>query len=593
MRSALSVALVALVAIAGIAAGPTAVAGDIAPTNAPSTTDTVPAPASDTAREPDGCAPLASDSPADPETDRLGWENGCWANESLSVTREDGLNETELDAVVSRSMARVEAVRELEFERDVPVAVISRDELRERRGTGDDNESARSTANRLHQNVKWEAMFSVGEDEDAISTFSSTRTETIGGFYNYADDRIVIVSENTTTPKMDEVTLSQELFHALQDQTLRVSYDRSTREELNAGLGIIEGDGNLVDRRYQQRCEAEWDCLLPEDAGGGGNADINWGVYLTQFQPYSDGPKFVRGIQDEGGWEAVNDVYENPPETTEQVIHPEKYPDEGASDISFADTSSEAWTIPDLGDGSVDYATFGEAGLAAMMIRPVYASSGSATPVVGPRDFFNYTAGGQVSEFDPLNYGLEATDGWGNDRLYPYVTDESATTNETGYVWKTVWDSSRDASEFDDAYRQLLDYYGAEAVDDRPNTYRIPDDSEFGDAFYVERNGDTVVIVNAPTVADLGDIREGAGAVEETTTPTVEETATATPSPMPTPTETATQTPTVTVTETPPGQGETPTESPTLTADEGPGFGVLVALLAVVALGLVTRRFDP
>jgi hypothetical protein len=620
MRSALSVSLVALLVVAGIAILPAAAVGDAAqhtalatdtaePAPAPVrhtasiTAEPAPAPATDTASDrarrgtqssQDACEAAAPDPPEDPETDLLGWENGCWANETLSITRKDGLNETELDAVVARSMARVEAVRGQEFERAVPVEVIARDEYRDRRDTSNSDTDA-STANRLHQNVKWEAMLSVGEDTDAISTLSTTRTQIIGGFYDYQQDRIVIVSENTTTPKMDEITLSQELFHALQDQQFEVSYNRSTREGYNAGLGIIEGDGNLVDRRYQQRCEAAWDCLSPEDEpGGGDSSDLNYGIYLTQFQPYSDGPKFVKGIYDEGGWGAVNAVYENPPASTEQVIHPEKYPDEGPVSISFTDTSSDEWRIPDTGAGGVKYARFGEAGLAAMMMRPVFASGGTAAPVVGPRDFYNFTADGEVSDFQPLFYSLEATDGWGNDRLYPYITDDSATTNETGYVWKTVWDEVGDAGDFADGYAQLLDYYGADVAADSQSVYRIPGDSQFGDAFYVEQDGESVVIVNAPTVAALGDIRAGAGQVRmatatETPQPT-DATLTTTEPGEATNTEATTRTMTERAT---PTATDAPTPRETTAAD-GPGFDGFVTLIAVglvvAALGVAGKR---
>jgi len=601
MRSALSIALAGLLVLSAVAAVPTAAAtaGVDALTNSSPTNGSPTSDASQVATDGssngnsvsnagasnhDACAALADDPRENPGTDRLGWENGCWANETLSVTREDGLNETELDAVVGRSMARVETVRDLEFETSVPVEVISRAELRERR-SGDGNSSATntSTANRLHQNVKWEAMLSIGEDENALSTFQSTQTATIGGFYNYQQDRIVIVSENATSPKMNEITLSQELFHALQDQRLAVSFNRSTREGNNAALGIIEGDGNLVDRRYQQRCESgEWNCLLPQASGGGGGGsdDINYGIYLTQYQPYSDGPRFVRGIYNEGGWDAVNAVYENPPASTEQVIYPEMYPDEGPAEISFTDTSSDEWTIPDLGNGSVDYARFGQAGLSAMFMRPVFESGGSATPVVSARELYNLTAAGQISNFDPLNYGLGVTDGWENDRLYPYVTDDSATTNETGYVWKTVWENGSEADEFASGYTQLLSYYGAQEVEGRQDTYRIPDEEPFGDAFAVHQQGETVVLVNAPSVEALNEIRDGAGAQTPTETPPPTDATN-----MPTPTATAppTSDPTAPPTDSP--TDEPPTAGGTTTTN-GPGFGALTAVLALVALAV-------
>ena len=616
MRSALTGLVVGLMALSAVVALPAAAGaapvGDDATThrsptisttdiavdgsNAADAADATSADAS-TASSHDACAPVANGTQGDdPASDRLGWENGCWYDDPIDVTREDGLNDTELDAVVARAMARVERVRELEFEQTVPVEVVSREEFRESRESESANATP-STANYLHQNVKWEAMLSVGEDENALSVFESTQTATIGGFYNFAQDRIVIVSENATAPKMNEITLSQELFHALQDQKLRISFeDRSTREGNNAGLGIIEGDGNLVDRFYGQRCEAGWSCLMPEESGGsgGGNASINYGVYLTQYQPYSDGPKFVRQIYNAGGWEAVNAVYENPPTSTEQVIVPEKYPDEGPAELTFTDRSSSEWEIPDLGEGSVDYARFGQAGLSAMLMRPVFASGGEDAPVVGPRDFYNLTAAGTVSDFDPLNYDLEFTDGWGNDRLYPYATDDSADTNETGYVWKTVWDSAGDAADFAEGYTTLVEYYGAEPVSGHGNTYRIPDEAAFGDAFYVNATGSTVTIVNAPSVEELSAIRAGAAPQVATATPS----PTPTDEPSPTPTDSPTDSPGdgatdssgPTATETDDGGIETPAPGTETTSDDGAGFGVAAALIALLAGAALARR---
>jgi len=453
--------------------------------------------------------PFADTELPDPPGDPLGWENGYWYNESIDVTPEDGLNDSELDTVVARSMARVEYIRGIEFNETVPVEVISRAEFSDSRSASN---ATTSTANRIHQNVKWEAMLSIGEDENALSSFQSTQTATIGGYYSPSDDRIVIVSENATTPKMDEITLSQELFHALQDQQLEISFDRSTREGLNAGNGIIEGDGNLVDQLYQSNCGDDWDCVTPssdDSSGGGDTSGINYGIYLTQYQPYNDGPTFVSQIYSEAGsWDAVNDVYDNPPTSTEQVIHPEKYPDEGPLNITFTDSSSDEWYVPDLGNGSVDYARFGQAGLSAMFLRPVIATQYSDVPVL------NRT---QIFSDGRLNYGLDVTDGWGNDRLYPYATDESAETNETGYVWQIEWDTVDDAGEFADGYAELLEYYGAEPVPENESTYRVPDTESFGDAFYIGHDGQTVTIVNGPTVDDLSEIRAGVAPANETT----------------------------------------------------------------------------
>jgi len=530
--------------------------------------------AGSSAQEDDACEAVAGgEQRPDPEADTLGWENGCWHDDPIDVDRSDGLNETELEAVVARAMARVEFVRELEFEATVPVEVVSREQFRERSG----NRTV-SEANRLHQNVKWEAVLMVNESTDAVAVRQANRGATVGGFYSPSEDRIVIVSENTTTPKIDEITLSQELFHALQDQQFDVGrYNQSTEELHNAKDGIIEGDGNYVDFLYEQRCGAEWDCLEPRESGGGG-ADIHVGQFLVTFAPYSEGPEFVRGLREEGGWAAVNAVYENPPASTEQVIHPEKYPNETPTTVTVEDRSAAEWRVPQL-EGGVNFAQFGEAGIFTMFWFASFEASsaqGTAVDVVIPyTDLFNYESGpgSDLEDVGPYSYADNASTGWAGDRLYPYVRDDSATTNETGYVWKIEWDTEADAAEFVAGYAELLSFRGAEEVSGHRNTYRIPEGQEYADAFYVNRTGSTVVVVNAPSVEALSAVRAGAAPAAET----------ATDDPPATDDEREASTSTTAAT----GDGEA-TPSPTETST--PGFGAVVAVGALLGAVLALRR---
>ncbi len=442
--------------------------------------------------------------PADPDEDVIGWENGHWYNESVDVVRSDGLNDTELDAVVARGMARVERVRGLEFERTVPVDVISRDQYREENAGQFTN---LTDAQARHENVKWEGTLMVGEDTDAVAAQESLYGSSVGGYYSPSEGRIVVVSENTTSPEMDEITLSQELFHALQDQQFNISgYNQSTRELHNARDGIIEGDGNYVDYLYEQRCESEWDCLMP--SGGQSSAgDVHLGIYLTIFQPYSDGPSFVEGIYESEGWDGVNAVYGDPPASTEQVIHPEKYREDAPTNVSVADPPSDEWERLAIENG-IDYASFGEAGIFSMMLYPTYDSNG-ATQIVQVQNFINRGSDGQPNTLDPYNYSHPYSDGWDGDKLVPFVSDDAA-ENETAYVWNTTWDSEAEATEFVEGYRQVLEYRDAEAVEGYDGVYRIPDEAAFGDAFAVLQDGDTVTIVNAPTLDQLDAVHADA-----------------------------------------------------------------------------------
>jgi PGF-CTERM protein len=507
--------------------------------------------------------PTNESAPPDPETDRIGWENGYWHNESIDVNQSDGLTQAELNATVARAMARVEVIRGLEFNETVPVEIISRSAFANSSGNRSYSEAFRS-----FDNTKFEALFLIGEDEGSLDVQESNRGATVGGYYSPAADSIVLVTDNETTLQVDELTLGHELIHALQDQKFDLgNFSSQTRDGANANSGLIEGDANYVQYRYQQRCGegGSWNgsCLSPEASGGGGGGPPNMGVYFLNYQPYSDGPAFIAEQKREGGWDAVNELYDAPPQSAEQVIHPERYGTDPPTDVELADEHGENWERI-RPESRLDYAEVGQAGVASMFVYPWYAGDrprGYSVIQNPNQQWLNLTDSGEVSRFDPLNYGFDAAAGWDGDRMHFYQND----AGEGGYVWRLVWDSDAEAIEFRDAYEELLTYWGAEQVSE--DTYRIADGS-FADAFHVTVAGDTVTIVNAPSVGELSEVHGSVDAGAETPTPTVGPTATAAPS---------TETTADTVTE------------PSVTA-ESPGFSAVTALLALLGAALLFRR---
>ncbi|MHB9287154.1 Hvo_1808 family surface protein [Halobacteriales archaeon Cl-PHB] len=434
----------------------------------------------------------------DPETDVLGWEDGYWYDDPVAVTTADGLNESERSAVVARAMARVETVRKLEFERRVPVEVVSRANFS---AGGTDRESSAFTT---FDNAKFEALFLVGEESDSLAVQESSRNQTVLGYYSPAKDAIVVVSE-AETPTLDgERTLSHELVHALQDQHFNLSDSPPrTRDAYNARNGLVEGDASVVQHRYQQRCGANWSCLAPPESNGsgGGGGPPNMGVYLLSLFPYTEGPSFVRALQTGGeGWAAVNDAYDSPPRTTTEVINPEQFGRFSARAVSLAPNPTGGWERV-RPPGRPDYATLGQSGLATMFAQTLYDDYNRSS-VVRPQAFLNLE-GGSVNTTDPLNYGLAPTEGWRGDRLQVYRNGA-----ETGYVWRIVWDDEAAAARFAAAYRDLLAHWGGQRVG--ADTWKLADSSPFADAVSLEVEGETVTIVNAPTEGDLGSLYEGA-----------------------------------------------------------------------------------
>ncbi|PSQ41654.1 hypothetical protein BRD10_00090 [Halobacteriales archaeon SW_12_71_31] len=514
------------------------------------------------------------DAPPDPEEDVLGWENGVWYNESIDVTPSDGYDRTEIERIVSRSMARVERVRGLEFEETPNVELITRDEYRAFTDGIYGNLTDTTTKQRLHQNTKFEALFLVGEDDSYFADFVANQGSVASAFhvnedipeYGFEEGDIgVVVSSDGRATELQESTLGHELLHFVQNNRFDNSQFSGgpTEEAANVNTSLVEGDATWVGQTYGERCGDEWDCLPSSESGQ--STFANFGLVLYGLGPYSNTATLFEHVREEGGVEAMNALYENPPESTEQFLHPDEYPDDEPVDVSYEDRSGDAWEMQTFEDG-VDYATFGEAGIFTMLYYPSYNTRSRVE--IDPRHIFDGAQGNTYVRFDFVH---PASTGWDGDKLFVYTNASSAETNETGYVWKTVWESPDEAAEFADAYTTILREYG-DAVADRQDTYRVPEGSPFEDAFYVEVSGDTVTIVNAPTVGALAEVRRGAAPRAEATTETTTD---------------DTQTATTTATSTAGGDG----------TDDGdgqaqPGFGVGLAVVALLAAVFLLRRRD-
>ncbi|MFC6737313.1 Hvo_1808 family surface protein, partial [Halolamina salina] len=413
-----------------------------------------------------------------PDGDRLGVENGYAATDELAVDPSDGLNESELDAVVARTMARVEVIRGLEFRETVPVEVISREEYL----NGSSRDTTVDTAAERAREQRYEAAMLVGEDRTVGGAFAEIYGGSVLGYYSSSSDQIVIVSGNET-PTVDRTTLAHELVHALQDQQLSLLGGAAGPDERMAQTGVVEGDASYVEARYEERCGEQWDCIdRPASSSAGGIADRNLGLYLTVYAPYSEGPTFVHHTYRAGGWAAVNDLYVRPPRSSEQLIHPPDYPADRPSSVIVPGETTAAFepAIP---------TTLGEATLFAMLWQQRAIDRGTLSNDPGP--------------YSAYNYSHPATAGWGGDTLVPYFGEEG-----DGYVLKTRWESERDARQFARAYRGLLTE-SLNATAEGEGVYRVSEGS-FADAFRVTREGRTVRIVNAPTFDALDEVHDPA-----------------------------------------------------------------------------------
>ncbi|WP_255192909.1 Hvo_1808 family surface protein [Natronobeatus ordinarius] len=446
----------------------------------------------------------------DPSTNRtIGYVEGIRYDDELPIDERDDavVAEAELEAVVYRSMARIEVLRELTFEEDVPVEVSSREEFQEETEQRFENVTDEE---RLAENLRFEALFMVDRETDAVAASEALYGGAANGYYDPNADEIVLVSNDPETPALNEVILAHELLHALQDQRFDLQrYERQTQDQHNAKNGLIEGDAVWVETEYEERCEETWVCVLPSDdeAGEGVDeslselpAEFNWGIYFTLYQPYSDGPAYIEYLLEEGGWDAVNAAYDEPPASSSEVIRPgeEREP----APIEFEDTSSDDWNRLEL-ENETAYESFGEAAMVSMLSHGALDRSADASVVT----LGEFVATDEQGYIDSIEYDQPYTNGWAGDTFVAYATD-AETIDESGYVWQTTWTSVTDAEAFADGYLELLAINGAVDVDDRQDTFVI--ETGFPGAYYVDIDGETVTIVRGPSVDALPKIYEGA-----------------------------------------------------------------------------------
>jgi hypothetical protein len=154
--------------------------------------------------------------------------------------------------------------------------------------------------------------------------------------------------------------------------------------------------------------------------------------------PYLDGFAFVNALRGRGDWAAVDAAWDGRPRSTEQILHPDLYPDEQPIPIELPDVAAA------LGpDWSASYAqTLGE------MQIGVWVADGREGETLLP---------GMPASLPRA----EAAAGWGGDRLVSLDGPDGA----WAVVWQTAWDSGRDAREFRDAAEAAMeDLAGASDV---------------------------------------------------------------------------------------------------------------------------------
>jgi hypothetical protein len=317
----------------------------------------------------------------------------------------------------------VAELRGLQFRRQVPVTVESPDKLARRLLRVLAEETNETEVRR--QGRAMELLGQLPRGTDLPKLLERLQAESVLGFYlpgRPPDKGGLYVRSSRGLDPYARIILAHELTHAVTDQHYdltradRLAAAGGHEDELAAYTGLVEGDATLLMQRYltgRLTSREQADAALAVARDGTPLRDAApAAVRESMLFPYQEGLRFVQALYQRGGWAAVDRAYRDPPKTTEQLLHPERY-------LAPRD-QPQAVAVPDLGarlGGGWRPAadtSFGEFD-ARLLLRGERGGSGAEA----------------------------AAAGWDGGRLRSFQRG-----NGTALVIRTVWDSRAEAAEF-------------------------------------------------------------------------------------------------------------------------------------------------
>jgi hypothetical protein len=281
----------------------------------------------------------------------------------------------------------------------------------------------------------------------------------------------------------EHLTYAHEYTHALQDQNYDIDkglqYNDETcdldTERCAAIQSLIEGDATLSEFSwFQNYATTEDQQQIIEYINSLDSPIYDSAPAFLQDDfifPYNMGLSFVQFFYGQDGWDAVDALYQDPPVSTEQILHPERYPADKPIPVDLPELSAT------LGDGwrELTRNQMGEWYTFIILARAADASARLDDTIA-----------------------QEAAAGWGGDE---YLVLHNADANTTAFVMKTQWDSDAEAGEFAEALEDYADARFGVSASRQGETLTWEYTDGYSSFLY---SGDTTIWIIAP---DAGTAR--------------------------------------------------------------------------------------
>ena len=340
--------------------------------------------------------------------------------------------------------------------------------------------------------LAFKALGLIDRDLDWKATMIRVYSEEIAAFYDPKTKTMHLIRESTERPKKvgflesllgkkggfdkdeNKTVIAHELTHALADQhyNLDAMHEavKKNDDQSMALSALIEGEATLAMTGSQM---SDWDGskitafpaadldrvfslmmpLMPM-TGGAGLREAPPILADSLLFPYLRGLVFCAGLANKGGWEAVDRAYKQPPQSTEQILHPEKYLDQ-----PDPPTMIDLGTLPTpAGWSEIGRNVLGEFQLSVLLRR---------------------------------HGGKPIAAGWDGDRYAVFEGPD----DKLGLAWLSTWDSDDDARDF---ARQYTRYQTTKLGPEVESPTAFPDAIRrpvAGTLFAVERRGRDVAVV--------------------------------------------------------------------------------------------------
>jgi hypothetical protein len=220
--------------------------------------------------------------------------------------------------------------------------------------------------------------------------------------------------------------MAHELTHALQDQHFNLRrFEEWPKGDADAELAahaLIEGDATLAMTLYMAKnplvALAFMRSLGSTNQSSEQFKQAPRALRDSLVFPYQEGAEWATQVYKRGGWPMVSEAFTKLPQSTEQILHPDKY---------FAYEAPLKMTLPDV-----------RSLLGANWKRVDYDVNGEWSYYLILDEYLNASAESR-----------RAAAGWAGDRYEIY---EGSKAGDIFLAQISAWDTENDAREFFDAY---------------------------------------------------------------------------------------------------------------------------------------------